>query len=50
LRAVASLAKELASLPRLDGFLGIAGLGVKNFELTNDGYEYVTFSLLVASR
>jgi NAD(P)-dependent dehydrogenase (short-subunit alcohol dehydrogenase family) len=41
LKAVATLAKDLASLPRLDGFLGIAGLGVKDFELTADGFECV---------
>ncbi|GAA6016801.1 hypothetical protein JCM10207_003256 [Rhodosporidiobolus poonsookiae] len=39
LNAVAKVAKNLAGLPRLDGFLGIAGLGVKDFELTGDGYD-----------
>ncbi|GAA5853669.1 hypothetical protein JCM8547_007406 [Rhodosporidiobolus lusitaniae] len=39
LNAVASVAKELTKLDRLDGFLGIAGIGVKNFELTKDGYD-----------
>ncbi|GAA6033244.1 hypothetical protein JCM8097_003013 [Rhodosporidiobolus ruineniae] len=40
LNAVASVAKELAKdLPRLDGLLGIAGIGVKDFELTKDGYD-----------
>lgn len=42
LSAVAKLAKELASeFKTLDGFLGIAGIGVKDFELTKDGFECV---------
>ncbi|GAA5947787.1 hypothetical protein JCM10213_002112 [Rhodosporidiobolus nylandii] len=40
LKAVAALAKELASTyERLDLLLGIAGIGVKDFNLTEDGYD-----------
>ncbi|GAA5900912.1 hypothetical protein JCM6882_005976 [Rhodosporidiobolus microsporus] len=47
LNAVAAVAKELAQLDRLDGFLGIAGLGVKDFELTKDGYDrHLTVNVL----
>ncbi|GAA5821785.1 hypothetical protein JCM11251_001023 [Rhodosporidiobolus azoricus] len=47
LNAVAAIAKELAKLDRLDGFLGIAGLGVNNFELTKDGYDrHLTVNVL----
>lgn len=49
LKAVAKVAKELAdSYDRLDGFLGIAGIGVNKFTLTDDGFEYVCSSLLPA--
>ncbi|GAA6033242.1 hypothetical protein JCM8097_003012 [Rhodosporidiobolus ruineniae] len=40
LRAVAKVGKDLADkYDRLDGFLGIAGLGVNKFTLTDDGYD-----------
>ncbi|BGP26910.1 short-chain dehydrogenase/reductase SDR family protein [Rhodotorula toruloides] len=40
LKAVSKVGKELAEkYDRLDGFLGIAGLGVNKFTLTADGYD-----------
>ncbi|GAA5900915.1 hypothetical protein JCM6882_005977 [Rhodosporidiobolus microsporus] len=40
LKAVSKVAKELADkYERVDGFLGIAGLGVNKFILTDDGYD-----------
>ncbi|GAA5821783.1 hypothetical protein JCM11251_001022 [Rhodosporidiobolus azoricus] len=40
LKAVTKVAKELAEkYQRLDGFLGIAGIGVNKFTLTDDGYD-----------
>ncbi|GAA5940059.1 hypothetical protein JCM3775_003266 [Rhodotorula graminis] len=48
LKAVAKVAKDLAgSLDRLDGFLGIAGLGVNKFTLTDDGFDsHLTINVL----
>ncbi|GAA5847117.1 hypothetical protein JCM9279_002696 [Rhodotorula babjevae] len=48
LKAVARVAKELAgSLDRLDGFLGIAGIGVNKFTLTDDGFDsHLTINVL----
>jgi NAD(P)-dependent dehydrogenase (short-subunit alcohol dehydrogenase family) len=46
LGALSKVAKELASeFKTLDLFLGIAGIGVKDFELTKDGFECVIFLL-----
>ncbi|GAA5972519.1 hypothetical protein JCM11641_001881 [Rhodosporidiobolus odoratus] len=40
LKAVSKVAKELAnSYDRLDGFLGICGIGVNQFTLTDDGFD-----------
>ncbi|TNY18496.1 hypothetical protein DMC30DRAFT_52261 [Rhodotorula diobovata] len=48
LKAVAKVAKELAdSYDRLDGFLGIAGIGVNKFTLTDDGFDaHMTINVL----
>ncbi|GAA5904992.1 hypothetical protein JCM8208_007654 [Rhodotorula glutinis] len=48
LKAVAKVAKDLAgSLDRLDGFLGIAGIGVNKFTLTDDGFDsHLTINVL----
>ncbi|BGP42653.1 hypothetical protein JCM10449v2_006665 [Rhodotorula kratochvilovae] len=48
LRAVAKVGKELAQqFDRLDGFLGIAGIGVNKFTLTDDGFDaHLTINVL----
>ncbi|GAA6054440.1 hypothetical protein JCM3770_007217 [Rhodotorula araucariae] len=48
LRAVAKVGKELAQqFDRLDGFCGIAGIGVNKFTLTEDGFDaHMTINVL----